>query len=275
MRPHKSFALVALACVVLASIAIAGCSRLTFIKPKLERGEYTREAPEYTVREDPQAQKRIAAMDHVALAELRLRGGQLDEAEAEAGAALEADPSSADAHTLLAVVAGQRGRSAEAGAHYAKAMELAPARGAVLNNYGTWLCGNGRAAESLALFDRALADPCYGTPGAALANVGSCALTAGQPARAERDLRRALQYAPDNPTALAALAEIEYRAGDFMQARAFSERRLAAAPVTPQVLQLASQIEQKLGDTVAAARYVQRIRTEFPQARTPSGDPGH
>ena len=269
MRPHKL-----LAWVVLGSLVVAGCSRLTFIRPKLERGEYTRETPEYALRADPQDKKRIAAMDQVAMAEQHLRGGQLDQAETEASAALKADPSSADAHTLLAMIAEQRGKAGEAGGHYAKAMELAPARGAVLNNYGAWLCGNGRAAESLVLFDQALADPGYRTPGAALANAGSCALPAGQPARADRDLRRALQYDPANPTALAALAELEYGAGDYMQARAFSERRLAAAPATLQVLQLASQIEQKLGDTAAAARYVQRIRTEFPQARTPSGDVG-
>ena len=256
MRPHKL-----LAWVVLGSLVVAGCSRLTFIRPKLERGEYTRETPEYALRADPQDKKRIAAMDQVAMAEQHLRGGQLDQAETEASAALKADPSSADAHTLLAMIAEQRGKAGEA-------------RGAVLNNYGAWLCGNGRAAESLVLFDQALADPGYRTPGAALANAGSCALTAGQSARADRDLRRALQYDPANPTALAALAELEYGAGDYMQARAFSERRLAAAPATLQVLQLASQIEQKLGDTAAAARYVQRIRTEFPQARTPSGDVG-
>jgi type IV pilus assembly protein PilF len=269
MRPHKL-----VACIVLAAVVMAGCSRLTFIKPKLERGEYTREAPEYNVREAPGEKKRVAAMDLVAAAEMHLRNGQVDQAETAANAALKADPASADAHTLLAMVAEQRGKAAEAGTHYARAMELAPARGGVLNNYGAWLCGNGRAAESLVLFDRALADPGYRTPGAALANAGSCALTAGQDARAERDLRRALQYDPDSPTALAALATLHYRAGDYMQARAFSERRLAAAPATPQVLQLASQIENKLGDTAAAARYVQRIRTEFPQARTPSGDLG-
>lgn len=269
MRLHR-----VLACVVLAAVVVSGCSRLTFIKPKLERGEYTRVAPEYTVVAAPGEQKRVAAMDQVAMAELHLRNGQLEQAEAAANAALKADPASADAHTMLAMIAEQRGDAADAGTHYAKAMDLAPARGAVLNNYGAWLCGNGRAGESLALFDRALADPGYRTPGAALANAGSCALTAGQGARAERDLRRALQYDPDSPTALAALAMLQYRAGDYLQARAFSERRLAAAPATPQVLQLASQIEQKLGDMAAAARYVQRIRTEFPQARAPSGDLG-
>jgi type IV pilus assembly protein PilF len=251
--------------VVVTTIA-AGCSRLTFVKPSLKRHNYRQVAPEYNVREDNAAGRgRTAAIDRVALAEQRLRAGQLDEAETEAKAALKADPKSADAHTLMAMLDEQRGLAAQAGSHYAKAAELAPDHGAQLNNYGAWLCGNGRAAESLAYFDRALADPAYATPAAAMANAGSCALTAGQAARADHDLRNALMLDPASPVALAGMAENEYRAGRYFQARAFSERRLAAAPATRQVLQLASQIEQKLGDTAAAARYVQRMRVEFPE----------
>ena len=66
--------------------------------------------------------------------------------------------------------------------------------------------------------------------------------------------------------ALAAMAEEAMRQGNYLDARAFSERRLAAAPATPTALELASRIEDKLGDSVAAARYVQRLKTEFPQA---------
>ncbi len=265
MRRHELLGL-----VVLVSLAATGCSRLTFVKPKMERGNYTQVAPDYTVRDDPGDNRRIAVMDRVAMAEQRLRAGQLDEAATQAQAALKLDPRSPDAYTILAVVQAQRGNSAQAGGYYAKAAELAPGSGAVLNNYGTWMCDNGKAAESLALFDRALADPAYPTPAAALANSGSCALTAGQTARADRDLRRALEMDPASPVALAAMADIQYRAGRYMDARAFSERRLAAAPATAQVLLLASQIEQKLGDTAASARYVQRIRTEFPQSRDAS-----
>jgi len=98
-----------------------------------------------------------------------------------------------------------------------------------------------------------------------MANAGSCALTVGQTARADRDLRNALALDPASPVALAGMAESEFRAGRYLQARAFSERRLAAAPATQAVLLLASQIEQKLGDMAAAARYVQRIRVEFPE----------
>src|SRR3546814_6712665 len=69
-----------------------------------------------------------------------------------------------------------------AGGYYARAAELAPEQGTALNNYGAWLCGNGRAAESLAWIDRALADPIYRQRASALANAGSCALKAGQTA---------------------------------------------------------------------------------------------
>jgi type IV pilus assembly protein PilF len=261
--------------LVLLALTASGCSRLTFVKPKLERGKYTQVAPDYEVRDDPQDRKRMAAINAETRAAQQLQQGQPEEAERQARAAVAADPKSGDAHTILAVVLQQRGRNAEAGAEYAKAVALEPQRGAVLNNYAVWLCSNGRQAESLPLFDRALADPSYPTPAAALANAGSCGLAAGQTAYAEPRLRKAIELDPNSAIALAALADEEYRAGRYLEARAFSERRLASAPATRDVLQLASQIEQKLGDTAAAARYVQRIKAEFPEKQTvPPGETG-
>ena len=254
-----------------ACVALAGCSRLSFVKPSTDRGSYDQVAPDYQVNEDPREATRMRALQQAVVAEAALRDGRLADASKAAGNALKLDPGSSEAHTLLAMVAERQGRPTEAGRHYEQAVSLSPRRGIALNNYAAWLCRSGREAASLPLFERALADPGYATPGAALANAGTCALRAGQPVRAERDLRRALEYDPRNAVALAALAEVSYRGGDYLQARAFSQRRLAAAPATLAVLQLASQIEQKLGDSAAEARYVQRIRAEFPHAPTPRG----
>ena len=260
-----------LAGLLLAGGALAGCSRLSFVKPSPERGDYTRVAPEFDVRDDAHERGRTLALEQLAAAGDSLRDGQLDLAERQAKAALKNDSASAAAHTVLAIVADRRGKAAEAGKHYAKAVELAPTRGAMLNNYGAWLCGNGRATESLALFERALADASYATPVAALSNAGTCALKAGDRVVAERALRGALEFDPDNVPALAGLAQCAYDTGDYLQARAFSQRRLAVAPATAAVLQLASQIEQKLGDTRASAHYVQRLGAEFPESQTPRG----
>lgn len=273
--PRKAAAVV----VVALLVAATGCSsmsrKFTFMRPEVSRKGVTQVAPDYDVRPSRRGAARMAASERLMLANARLRTGEVGLAETEAKAALKQDPKSADAHTILAIVAGQRGQDAQAGGYYAKAAELAPRSGIVLNNYGAWLCENGRAGESLDWFDRALADPGYGSPASALANAGACALKAGQPARAERDLRQALQREPDNATALAAMAQAEFDAARYLQARAFSERRIAAAPATGDVLRLASRIEQKLGDTNAAARYTRQMTSQFPDATdAPSGERG-
>lgn len=273
MRPRNAVAI-----AVVFVLATGGCAsmsrKFTFLRPDVSRKDYTQVAPDYDVRGGKSRSGELAAMDRIALAEHRLRSGQYAEAEDEAKAALKLDPKSADAYTLLAVIAGQRGQGAQAGDYYAKAVELAPARGSVLNNYGAWLCGNGRAVESLAWFDRALADPGYATPASARANAGSCAVDAGQLGRAERDLRLALAQDPTNATALAAMARSAFGGGRYLEARAFSQRRLAAAPPTAESLRLASQIEQKLGDNQASARYLQQITAQFPQGTAQSGETG-
>jgi len=261
--------------LAVAVLATSACSRMTFVRQDFKRQEYERVSPEVNVSGNAGNKGAVAASKPLELARARLMAGDYAAAEKEALKALKLDPKSVDAETVLAVSAARQGNSAEAGRHYLRAAELAPDNGAVQNNYGVWLCREGRAAESLAWFDRALQDPRYTTPSVALANSGSCAARAGQDDRARRDLRRAVELDPNNATALGALAELEFRQGNAFEARAFSERRLSAAPADPQALQLASQIEEKLGDRAAAARYVQRLRAEFPQSRgSGMGDDG-
>ena len=263
------------AVAVLGLTALSGCKRLTFVRPNFDKTNYEHTGPDYKVSDDKRSKDAASARTRVQLARAALRNGDYEGADRDARLALKADPRSADALTILGAVSERRGDMAGAGQHYKKAVDLAPERGAYLNNYGTWLCASGRAAESLAWFDRALTDSSYATPSAALANAGSCASAAGQNERAERDLRTALALDANNALALGALARIELQKGNAFEARAFSERRLAAAPVDPDALVLASQIEQKLGDMAAAARYVQRLRAEFPDAQgSGTGDDG-
>lgn len=187
MRRHKLWLL--LMALVLVT---TGCSRLTFIKPKMERKDGEEIAPSYQVKDSPEVRQRMEAERALALATQRLQSDDLDGAERAVRAAQKAAPQSADVQTLLAVLADRHGQAKQAGEHYRRATELAPGRGAEQNNYGVWLCANGFPAEALVWFDRALQDSDYETPAAALANAGGCAAQAGQHERAERDLRQAL-----------------------------------------------------------------------------------
>lgn len=252
--------------VFFVALALAGCGKKGFTIPDNVRGV----APDYTARDNADVRKRFAYQDQVTLAGEALRLGDLPLAEKRGRSALKMDASRPEAYLVLTQLANAQGKDAEAGELLRKAVEVAPHRGDVLNNYGAWLCTHGRPAESLVYFDRALAAPGYSTPAAALANAGGCALDAGQADRAGRDLRKALALAPNNAYALESMARNEYTQGRFFEARAFVQRRLSAAPATRSVLQLASDIEAQLGDAVASGRYLQRIRDEFPQDAAPN-----
>lgn len=256
-------------CLLLIPILLAtACSRLTFVRPKGKMGQLAgqEEVEDYAVRDSPEVKRRQAVHTILARSMQRLQAGEFEAAGKEARAALKLDPGSADALTLLAVSEDRQGRLQSAGELYRRAADVAPRDGSTQNNYGTWLCANGFAAESLVWFDRAVQAPGYATPAAALANAGSCALKAGQVERASRDLRQSLAMDSANAVSLEAMAELEFRRQQYLSARAFVERRLAAGPASPAVLKLASQIEERLGDKAAASRYVQRIRAEFPDA---------
>lgn len=248
--------------VVLAS----GCramDRLSFIRPSAARGEFRQVTPSRDVSGKPGKQSRDPVLMLQSAGDA-YRLGELERADGLASAALKSGADAGDANTLLGLVADARGQSERAGEYYRAATTAAPGSGVFANNYGAWLCANGRADESLAWFDRAAADPEYPTPAAALANAGECARKAGQPIRAEANWRLALAAQPVNQEALAGLAAFEADRGRNLEARAFAERWLELAPNDPDALQLAARIETAIGDNVAAARYLSRLRTLTP-----------
>lgn len=248
--------------LAVATIALGACGKPSMLmEPNAQFEPVQRPRSNLPAAKSDPAQ---AAETQIALAQGYLQRGDYEIAVKRLERALELDPKSADAHTVLGVVYERIDQSALAGEHYERATRLAPDEGAVLNNYGTWLCRNGRAAEADAWFARALADPFYKSRAGALANAGNCALQAGNLAGAEQYFRKSLELRPDDPVALFQLAGLSYRAGDYLSARAFLQRREAAGPVDAPTLDLGSRIEQVLGDTQAASRYRERLRDEFP-----------
>lgn len=267
MRHKTLIALIALACIM-ASTACSKLERLSIIRPTAERGDYTRVAPDYDVSDKGRKGASLPTAKLLALAIDSYQTGHAEQARKQAQQVLKSDPASADAHTLLGLLDSNSGQNAAAGKHYAQALAIAPGNGAYANNYGSWLCGNGQPAESLAFFDAALADANYPTPLAALANAGNCAQQAGQPMRAETSWRQALVLDPESASALSGMANLQFNRGKYMDARAFVQRWLAIAPQDTNALRLALQIEQKQGDNVAAQRYLLRLQAIAPDAST-------
>jgi type IV pilus assembly protein PilF len=180
------------------------------------------------------------------------------------------DPKSADVQTMLGFLNERIGREELAKKHYTRSVELDPDNGIILNNYATWLCRSGRADESDTWFRRALKDPFYKTPEAALSNAGQCALEAGDRARAELYFRQLLEINPASAPALEYLARLSFEQGNLMSARAFWQRREAMPVDDPTLLDLAARIELGLGNAAGARKYQQRLSADFPDFRPPT-----
>ncbi len=212
------------------------------------------------------AQLKSAAEVNVQLGQGYLEQGRYEIALEKLRKAIELDPRSTDAHTVIAVLYERIGDRAQAETHYRRAAELKPKSGVTLNNYGTFLCRYGNHAEADRYFERALADPFYTTPAVAHANRGICALDAGKLDVAEKELRQASRMQPDAPDTLYAMAKLNFAKGDLLRARAFVQRYEAQSPASAEALRLAYDIERGLGNAAAAAEYRQRLLAEFPDS---------
>jgi type IV pilus assembly protein PilF len=200
---------------------------------------------------------------NVMLAQNYLDAGKVDAAEERAKAALASDGDTALAHATMALVHIAKKRNDAAQKEFDRARKIAPNDGAVLNAYGSFLCGKGDRAGADAAFQAAIADPYYRTPVQPLVNAGRCAALGQDWVQADGYLRRAVKLAPTSRTVLMLLAEVQLRLRRPLEARAFVERAVALGP-NADTLALAAKAEDAAGDAEASARYRKRLSQEFP-----------
>lgn len=208
------------------------------------------------------------------LAELRMalgagymRKGAFDVALQELEKSLELNPRSAEAHATMALLMLRLDKSALAGEHYVKALQLAPSDPEIRNNYGVYLCNQGHASAAEAQFRCAIANPLYRTPAMAYTNAAECALRHGDSPRAEIDLQTAAQIDPSYATASLMLADLSMERGDAGTARRHLSRYMRHAGQTPAGLALGVRVETALGDLDRAASYRLLLKNRFPDSR--------
>lgn len=194
-----------------------------------------------------------------------LRQGNLELALVKLERSLELDGNNADAHHYIAEVYNQLGKAELAQKHYLEAVSLDDANPMLLNNYGAFLCEQGRFEASEEYFLRAAALPRYRTPELAYENLALCALQSDNTARAEEYFRKALKLRPGLPQSLYQMARLTYQQEQYLTARAFIQR-LHDIGQTRQSLQLAIRIEEALGDADAADAYRDALSSQFPDA---------
>ncbi|MFT5642537.1 MAG: type IV pilus assembly protein PilF [Janthinobacterium sp.] len=189
--------------------------------------------------------------------------GQMAVALDEIKKALQADPDLASAYGVRALIYMNMGESVLAEDNFLRALNLAPHNPDLSNNYGSFLCQDGRAAQSIAYFDAALKNRTYLYPANALNNAGSCSLKMRDLANAERYLLQALTMTPDLAATNANLAQLYYERRDYVRAGEFISRLSKTAKMeslSADVVWLAIKVQHRLGDGGAQAAWVTQLR---------------
>jgi type IV pilus assembly protein PilF len=181
----------------------------------------------------------------------------------EARIALSADSNYAPAYNLLGLTHMVLNESRLAEDNFDMAMRLAPGDPEISNNFGWFLCQNGREQRSISYFMAAGKNPLYTAPTKPYTNAGICALRMKDDKAAEEYLSTALRLSPTNTQALFWLADIAYRKGRYNEARQLTTDIEKMIEPTAEVIWLALRLERKLGNREAEARYASQLRRRF------------
>ncbi len=247
-------------CATLALLVLAGCtSTVTTTEAKVEAKPVPK-AP------DPEQLKRSAGT-RLELASLYFSRAQYNTALDEIKLAIQADPNNAGAYNLSGLIYAALGNMPQADASFQHALQLEPGNADTMNNYGWVLCQSQRYAQAEAQFQQALVQPGYRGAARTLRVMGICQARDGRLEQAEASLLRSYQIDPASPETAFALADVQYRRGQYERARFYIDRlNKSAEQSNAQSLWLGARIEYKLGNTVPARALGEQLRRRYPQS---------
>ena len=235
-----------LVCVVIAAM-LAGCASSSERKREKERAA-------------------AAATAYTQLGVEYLREGRYELSLTKLKQALELEPDYAKAHGAIAILYEKVGDKDLAEKHYKKALHLAPDDSGAQNNFGQFLCFQGRYKEANKQFMKAASNPFYTSSTVPLTNAGLCAKRIPDAKQAEEYFRQALERDPKFAPALLQMAIAKFEEGRFLSARAYLERFQQVTEHNPDSLWLAVRTEFALKDRVASGRYAVMLKEKYPKS---------
>lgn len=195
-----------------------------------------------------------------------LRRGNYEGALDRLNRARVAEPRNAFVYSVFGLVYQRLGDTDQAEQNFRRSLELDKTSPENLNNYGQFLCQQGRADKAEKLFLKAARDPLYRTPEIALTNAGLCARRNNDVAKATGYFNEALAANPEAGAALLALSDIEFGNENFVEAHKLLARYLKVASHNPRSLWLGIRIADKLGDKDTKASYSLLLRNKYPDS---------
>ena len=219
-----------------------------------------------TVGGEPPAQNEKASAINVQLGIGYMEQNNFEQANQKLLKALRQNPDSATAHYVYAILQDQLLEKEVAGKHYKIAVELDPSDSAAANNYGKYLCLNGREAESEKYFLSALNNPLYRTPEIAYTNAGLCLLEMSEKTKAKTYFTKALAAKSNFGSALIEMSTLEMDEGKFDAAKLYIDRFHLVDRPTARSLWLAIRVERGINGASNVEELGQQLESEFPNS---------
>lgn len=209
---------------------------------------------------------KLAAQYNVQLGVNYLQQGDVARAKQKLVLATEQDPSSIAAWNGMAYFMQTTGNNDEAKKAYQKALALQPNDGDTLNNYGVFLCQQGKPQTAIAYFQKAMADPHYVNTAQAYENAGLCALKIPDAAGADQFFTKAVANDPSLPTSNLALAKLAWDKHDINSAQFYLKRYNRLAKPSAESLWLTIELARAQGNRTLASDAGARLAASFPNS---------
>ena len=214
--------------------------------------------------EQSNAQSRAQA--HTELGAAYFSRGQFGVALEELKAAVKADAGYVPAYNMFGLIYMELREFPQAEESFQHGLRLDESNPEIHNNYGLFLCQNGRVDDGIKHFFASLKNPLYTTPEKSFLNAGLCSVKINDYQGATDFFIKALKLRPQQPQALYYLSEIAYKRNNFPEAKKYLAKLLQAAPVGSEALWLGVRIERKLGNRDVEADYALQLHKKFPNS---------
>jgi type IV pilus assembly protein PilF len=180
--------------------------------------------------------------------------------------ALQIDPRSAEAHTLMGVFYQGEGEAELAERHFRRALQLDASNPIALNNYGSFLFAQGRFQDALVPLRRLARDPDYRARAQAFENLGVAELMVGNRKEATAAFERALTFNGLSARSNLELAQLYFDSGDLAGAGRHYDVFRNGARQTPSSLCLGIALARETGDVDGLASYQIALRNLYPDS---------
>ncbi|MGI9276940.1 MAG: type IV pilus biogenesis/stability protein PilW [Endozoicomonas sp.] len=234
---------------VLLSVALAGCVSSGGGQPEVDDAQVVE--------------------SYLNLAKGYVQEGYTEKALKPLKRALEVQPRSAEAHSVLGLVYQVQGETSLAEQAFRKALSYEPDSGEINNNFGAFLFSQNRLDEAYRLFSRAAQDVNYESRSRTYENLGIVTLRQDKRQQAEGHFEKALRLNGNLPLARLELSSLLFEQGRKRDAWRNYQVFASLSRQNERSLTLGVRLARANGDHSAAANYALQLERLYPGARKP------